>query len=337
MRRPFAVLIVVTLAACGGSGDDGEAASDDAGTRSVETAYGAVDIPAEPRRIVGDLMTVDYLSALGYDTDRIVGVFDKDFFPDDHYLAGVLGSEGIVDIGSTYEPNLEAIAAADPDLILVPFDQVEGSPVLEELREIAPLAAVPTSPGTDDPEVRFGGTASFQDWRSTIRAYGAVLDMDDEAEAYVAETEARIEELRAARSDLIAATTATEAKSTPHYMAINALSSAAESGVLGSILLSELGFASPPHQAALVPDEFGTIELSAENIDLLDGDLLFLEVREEARGHEDSPLWPTLGVVQQGGVVVVGNHWEYGGATAARVVLDDISAALDELAARRAG
>jgi hypothetical protein len=33
---------------------------------------------------------------------------------------------------------------------------------------------------------------------------------------------------------------------------------------------------------------------------------------------------------------VVGNHWEYGGATAARVVLDDIGAALDDLAARRA-
>jgi ABC-type Fe3+-hydroxamate transport system substrate-binding protein len=116
-------------------------------------------------------------------------------------------------------------------------------------------------------------------------------------------------------------------------MAINALSSARTSGVLGSILLSELGFQAPDRQQALTPDEYGTIELSAENLDLVDGDLLFLEVREDARGHEDSPLWPTLGVVRDGGVVVVGNHWEYGGATAARVVLDDIEAALDDLAA----
>ena len=327
---------LLVFAACGGDDAADEPAADDAAAvRAVETAYGEVEIPAEPERIVGDLMTVDYLSALGYDTDRIVGVFDRDFFPEDHYLADVLASDGIVDVGSTYEPNLEAIAAAEPDVILLPFDQIDGSPVLDELREIAPLAAVPTSPGTDDPAVRYGGTASFQDWRSTIRAYGEIVDMPDEADAFVAETEARIDALVDEHGDLIAEITATEAKSTPDFMAINALSAAQDAGVLGSILMSELGFHSPPQQDAVTPDEYGTIELSEENINLVDGDLLFLEVREEAVGHEESPLWPTLGVVESGGVVVVGNHWEYGGATAARVVLDDIDAALEDLAERR--
>ncbi|HEY7073489.1 MAG TPA: ABC transporter substrate-binding protein, partial [Acidimicrobiales bacterium] len=185
----LAAAVLAVPAACGGGDEEPAAPAEDA-TRTVETAYGEVEIPAEPQRIVGDLMTVDYLSALGYDTDRIVGVFDRDFFPADHYLAGVLGQDGIVDVGSTYEPNVEAIAAARPDLILLPFDQIDGSPVLDELREIAPLAAVATSEGSDDPEVRYGGTASFQDWRSTIRAYGALLDLGDEAEAYVADTEA---------------------------------------------------------------------------------------------------------------------------------------------------
>ncbi len=336
MRKTPALLLLPFLVAVAACGDDAadEPAAPAEGTRTVETAYGEVDIPTDPQRIVGDLMTVDYLSALGYDTDRIVGVFDRDFFPDDHYLADVLDSEDIVDVGSTYEPNLEAIAAADPDLILLPFDQIDGSPVLDELEEIAPLAAVPTSPGTDDPEVRYGGTASFQDWRTTIRAYGTIVELLDEADAFVAETDARLEELRDEHGDLIDAITATEAKSTPDFMAINALSSAQDSGVLGSILMSQLGFQSPPQQQAATPDEFGTIELSAENLGLVDGDLLFLEVRQEAKGHEESPLWPTLGVVQSGGVIEVGNHWEYGGATAARVVIDDIDAALDDLAAR---
>ena len=81
-------------------------------------------------------------------------------------------------------------------------------------------------------------------------------------------------------------------------------------------------------QAGIEPDEYGTIELSAENINLLDGDLLFLEVREDATGHADSPLWETLGVVQADNVVTVGNHWEYGGAVAAREVIADLRAAL---------
>ena len=39
--------------------------------------------------------------------------------------------------------------------------------------------------------------------------------------------------------------------------------------------------------------------------------------------------------MQDGGVSEVGNHWEYGGAVAARVVLADITAALDRLGRRR--
>jgi ABC-type Fe3+-hydroxamate transport system substrate-binding protein len=144
-----------------------------------------------------------------------------------------------------------------------------------------------------------------------------------------------LDALRADRGALIAEITATEAKSTPDYMAINALNSALTSGVLGTILMSELGFQSPPQQQALEPDDYGTIELSAENLDLVDGDLLFLEVREGSTEHEESPLWSTLGVVESEGVVVVGNHWEFGGAVAARRVIADIESALEAFEVRR--
>ena len=302
-------------------------------TRTVEGAYGPVEIPADPQRIMGDLMSLDYMSALGIDTDRFVGVFDASFFPDDHYLADVVGRDDLVDPGFQFEPNIEQIAAAEPDLIVVPFDQIDGSPALDAMGEIAPVLIVPTSE-TRDPAVRYGGTASFQDWRTTLRAYGTAFDMAPAAEAYIADTEALIADLRAEHGELIDTSTATEMKSTPDGYTINALSSAAESGVLGTILLSELGFQTPPQQAAATIDEYGSITLSPENLDLVDGDLLFVEVREGARTHEESPLWSTLQVVQDGGVSEVGNHWEYGGAVAARVVLADIAAALDGLAAR---
>ena len=81
-------------------------------------------------------------------------------------------------------------------------------------------------------------------------------------------------------------------------------------------------------------DEFGSIDISQENLDLVDGDLLFVEVREDTKTYEESPLWDALSVVQNGGVAEVGNHWEYGGAQRLAFVLADIRAALEGLAAR---
>ncbi len=296
----------------------------------VEGAYGEIEIPAEPQRIFADLMTVDYLKALGYDDDKIVGVFGAEWFAADekHYLHDFFDEHDVVDPGFAYEANVEAVAAAQPDLILIPFDQIDGAETADELAKVAPMLVVPTSK-TRDPEVRYGGTASFQDWPSTLRAYGKLLDRDAEAESFIAETEDELAELTGEHGDTIGDITVTEAKSAPDYMAINALSQAKDSGVLGTILLSELGFQPPPVQAEVAPDEYGTIELSNENLDLVDGDLLFLEVREGSTLHEKSPLWETLGVMQDGNVVVVGNHWEYGGAVAAREVIDDIDDALD--------
>lgn len=302
--------------------------------RTVEGADGPIDIPADPQRIAGDLMSLDYLSALGMDTDRFVGVFGAGFFPPDHYLADVLQRADLLDPGFIFEANLEALAAAEPDLIVAPFDQIDGAPGLDAMRQIAPVLVVPTS-DTREPDVRYGGAASFQDWRSTLRTYGQVFEMEDQAEAYIADTEAELAALREEHGVLIDATTVTEMKSTPGFVAINALSAAQEAGVLGTIMLSELGFQTPPTQAAATIDEYGSIELSPENLGLVDADLLFVEVREGERAFEENPLWPTLGVVQEGRVHEVGNHWEYGGAIAARVVIDDIRAALDDLASRQ--
>lgn len=325
----LAALLGLVAGACGDD-DAGSEADEEpvAATRTVEGAYGPIEIPTEPERIFADIVTVDYLTALGYDTSKIVGVFDAGHFAEeDGYLGDFFNGQELVDPGFQYEMNVEAIAAAEPDLVLVPFDQIDGAPQQAELAEIAPLLVVPTSTG-EDPAQRYGGEASFQDWRGTLRSYGELLDLEDEAEAYIAGTEARMADVREAHGDLIDSLTANEAKTTLDYVAINALD--IPGGVLGSLVLTELGFRAPEVVGALTPDEYGSIEISAENTDLLDADLLFLEVREGSKRHEESPLWSSLEVVRAGHVVVVGNHWEFGGAVAVRRVIDDIAAALDQ-------
>ena len=296
----------------------------------VDGAYGEIEIPTEPKRIVADLMTIDYLTALGYDTSSIVGVFGGEWYAadDDHYLHDEVSREGVIDPGFAYEENLEEVAAADPDLILLPFDQIDGAETREELAKIAPLLAVPTSEG--DAEGRYGGTASFQDWRGTLRAYGELLDREDEAEAYIEESEELLEDLRTEHADAIADTAVVEAKSTPDYVAINPLTT--EKGALGTILLRELGFHQPQQLDTVKADEWGTVEISQENTSLLDADLLFLEVREDSTQHEKSPLWKTLEVVRNDRVVIVGNQGEFGGAVGAREVIEDIDEAFTDLA-----
>lgn len=59
--------------------------------------------------------------------------------------------------------------------------------------------------------------------------------------------------------------------------------------------------------------------------------------RRDPGVHEDSPLWDDLDVVENDAVFTVGNHWEFGGAVAARRVIADIGKALDTFAARNGG
>ncbi len=329
----------VTAAVLTACGDDSsfsaEPESAEPTTVTVAGAYGDIEVPSDPQRIVTDMLTVDYLTALGFDTSKIVAVFDTRWFREQegHYLSDFFANEELVDPGNQFDANVEAVAVARPDLILLPFDQIDGAEQQDELGQIAPLLVVPTSEGRE-PGTRYGGDASFQDWRGTIRAYGEVLGMQDEAEAYVAETDAQLAALREEHGELIDETTASQVKSTPDYVALNVLATAKKSGALGTILMSELGFQSPPQQESIKPDEWGTLDLSAENLDVIDGDLLFLEVRDGSTDHEKGPLWPTLDVVKNDAVFVVGNHWEYGGAVAAREVIADIDEALTTLAER---
>ncbi|WP_019876725.1 ABC transporter substrate-binding protein [Sporichthya polymorpha] len=338
-RRQFLSLIAAAgfLAACADDDDDaGPSASSTptATRRTVDGAYGPVEIPTDPQRIFADLMTVDYLTALGYDTTKVIGCFDATSYREDpqHYLHTYFATRELADPGFQYDMNVEIVAAAQPDLILLPFDQIDGSGFEDDLRQIAPLLVVPTSE-TRDPGTRYGGTASFQDWRATLRAYGKLLGRETQAEEYITETDGMLAALSAEYGSLISSLGVTEAKSTPDFVAINVLSAAGERGVLGTILLSELGFQAPDVLDDVEVDEYGTIELSRERVDLLECDLLFLEVRGGSTAHEESPLWDTLDVVEDGNVVIVGNHWEFGGAVAARKVIADIDHSLGKLAA----
>jgi iron complex transport system substrate-binding protein len=122
---------LLALTACGGdAGASAGASSSTGATISVEHAQGTTEnVPVNPETVfVFDLGVLDTMNALGIEAD---GVPEAEF-PES--LSKYAGAD-YTKIGSMKEPDFEAIAAGDPDLIIISGRTAAAYP---ELSEIAP-------------------------------------------------------------------------------------------------------------------------------------------------------------------------------------------------------
>lgn len=133
---------VLLLAACGspsteGAGSGASATGETPATIAVATAQGEVDVPQDPETIITfDLATLDTLDRLGVDVAGVPEAPYPDYLSD--YAEGDLPR-----IGSLFEPDYEAVAELDPDLIVVSGRSLEAMP---ELENIAPTIDLSTDP-----------------------------------------------------------------------------------------------------------------------------------------------------------------------------------------------
>lgn len=152
-------VVAVGLTACGSDEDtSSDATADETGssdTRVVDTSRGEITVPAEPERIAvltaglaGYLFTLDAPIAI---TDtRVLGVTNLDggFPPAWAEKAQAQGTEELP-AGETL--NIEAIAQAEPDLIIgggQGFSAVLAEEAYDQLAEIAPTVLIPSSVNT---------------------------------------------------------------------------------------------------------------------------------------------------------------------------------------------
>ncbi|MFZ1231623.1 MAG: hypothetical protein WAQ53_00005, partial [Thiofilum sp.] len=102
--RPSGALCVALLAATGATADP----------VVVETARGPVEVAEGPTRVVVfDMAALDTIDALGV---QPVGVPEKVFIP---FLDEAVAAAGAQPVGTLFEPDFEAVAALEPDLIVV--------------------------------------------------------------------------------------------------------------------------------------------------------------------------------------------------------------------------
>lgn len=142
-----------------------------AGAIEIETAQGTVDIPGTPETIaVFDIAAIDTLDRLGV---RISGLPDTLFLPELQHLAG-----GAEKVGTLFEPNLEALSALDPDLIIVGG---RSATQREAAERVAPAI-----------DMTLYGVDLISEARTRIDTYGRLFGREDAAAEALAEFDAAI-------------------------------------------------------------------------------------------------------------------------------------------------
>ncbi|MEO0378143.1 MAG: iron-siderophore ABC transporter substrate-binding protein [Cyanobacteria bacterium P01_A01_bin.17] len=271
--------------------------------RIVDHALGETRVPVNPQRIVVLTGSLDTVLALG-----VKPVGSVEILQENHLENEVKGVESI---GSPRSPNLEAIVALNPDLILG-TDWDKG--IYETLSQIAPTVIA---------EVDSSG-----EWKELLYTYADALGETDKAEQIMADYDARIEEFRMQMGDRLQET---EVSIVNIYQGIVQLYLADS---FSGTIVADAELPRPHHQTNT--DQKFSMNISKELLHMADGDAMFVwiydinkEVVEDDQATlkelKADPLWLKLNAVQKDRVYdVPGSHWIGMGPIAANLVLDDL-------------
>lgn len=275
MRR----LLIATLAAVALAGCAAPAVEPAAGGATIAHRYGETTVPAQPQRVVTVGFTDhDAVLALGVTPVAYTGWLSDTPLPWEDFgdAAPVVLDEAA--------PDYEGIAAAAPDLILAVHSALTQEQY-DTLSGIAPTVAQ-SADGVD-----FGTS-----WQDQTRVIGTALGRTEQADALVADVEARFSEAAAAHPEYAGVTGVvglTGADGT--YYAYGPGDARAQ-------FLGALGFTQPAGIGELAGDSFFAT-ISAERFDLLAdaGALVWITTTDAERADlEANPAYAALAPVQQG-------------------------------------
>lgn len=306
-RREFLIGATGLLLLPAGCGSDEQ--SDATGeTRTIEHELGSTEVPLRPRRVVAlDASVIpDALLALDH---RPVGATPSSGESYPSWLEGEMQS--VESVGRDGEPNLEAVANLEPDLILG-YDYHED--VYAELSEIAPTVAVRGS--------------VTQDWKIAFRKIAETVGEEEQAEDIVAGYEQRLEEFCTETRDRLEGATVSLVNLREDELRLYG------EGSYPAEILRDAGLKAAPQPE--VEGELGDltdgriISLSLELIPEIQGDYIFLiayDVDEDRlETLTQSGLWQGLDAVREDRVFMPEQALAYtnGGPLGANEVVDDL-------------
>ncbi|MFF8657889.1 ABC transporter substrate-binding protein [Streptomyces huasconensis] len=299
----------LALTACGSSDSDEGAGS--GRTHTVKTAMGDVKVPVSPKRVVVlDTAELDSAISLGVKPVGATHVEAESGFP------GYLPKDelsGVKDVGEMLNPNMEAIAALKPDLILT--SKIRHAAKYDQLKKIAPTVMTET---TGYP------------WKENFQVHADALGKKAEAKKVVSDYEAHAKKVTEAVGG--------PAKAKATKVNVLRFIEGADIRLYGeqtyiATILKDVGLGRAPISAK-AKDGF-SYDLSPEKIDLADTDVIFQSTYGDPKKAKQtqttgSGLWKNMKAVKSGNVHTVEDElWIQGiGYTAADKILDEMQAAL---------
>lgn len=222
----------------------------------------------------------------------------------------------VADVGTRQEPNLEAITALAPDLIIAPSFRV--AEIYDALNAIAPTLAFDAYP-TD-------GTSHYDEMLTTFNAIAAAVGRTSEGEAVIA---AMNEHFAQARAALEAAGRLDET----FILSQSFLSSEVPTfrlftdNALAAQVLMQIGLQNAWDDA---PQQYGFSTVDFEAFaGIPDTNFLYVAQDDYQATLAESPLWNGLPFVQSGRAYWLGGDaWLFGGPLSMQVVVDTVLEAM---------
>ena len=261
------------------SSADGEPAGEEEETKIYQSENGEVEIPAEPKRIVTDIYTGEFLSVGA----NVVGAGSWIF--GDPTL-----EEQLTDITDIGDPvNVESILELDPDLIVVMSDEL-----YEELSHIAPTIVIP-----------YNTTKNIQD---TVEMFGEIAGAEEEAAAFITDFEEKAEQAQEEISEVVpedATVGIYEITDNGSFWVFGE-----NGGRGGQALYNALDLDAPETIQSEVIDTEEVKELSLEVVPDFAADYMFITdynpegTSDSLDNMEDSAIWQDLDAVQNNRVFI---------------------------------
>lgn len=298
--RSFTRLVVVAAGVLA-------AASSFAATKTIQHHEGEITLDGVPKRVVvlghGSLDTLDRLGVEPVGVVKAMMPTYLDKYQDKKYAA----------MGSVKEPDFEAIYMAKPDLIIA---EARLREMMGELNKIAPTIMYAVDYGE-----------YWKDTQANWRMLGEVFDKQTEADALIANTQAKLDDTRAKA----------QASQMKAMMVMNNGSNLAmfNQGSRFSMVFDEFGFNPARSEEVKTTGSHGNL-ISFEYIADAKPDVIFVLDREQAIGKEigkaksrfNNVLVKSTPASQNDRIVYLNpNAWyiTMAGVTATDIMIDDIA------------